>query len=146
LQAQHEQMVAQLHEMAQEIETKKAEASAKLEIAQMQEETKRLIAQGQEATKLAIAQISTKAQDATRSSADALSVLEIQDAMDQRAHEAALATTQHAITAAGQLAGHEHASEQAAAGQQHAAGMQQQAQDAAAAQAEASAQAEPAAA
>lgn len=143
LSAQNEQMGAQLHDMAQQLETNQAAENTKIEIARMQEETKRDIAKSADATKLAIAQIGAGVQDQARAAADALAVLKIREAMEDRAHEAALASSAQAAAAAGQLASQEHATDQQRAtqdhatataqqGQQHAAGMQQNAQDAAA--------------
>ncbi len=122
LQTQHQQLTDHVHALAQALEQKQAEQQAKIHIATMQEETKRMRGEAEDALKLALAEITTKAQDVTRAAAD-------QMARDKMAHEAALASVAHGVTAAKQLDAQQHAHELAQAQRDHQAGLQQSQQD-----------------
>lgn len=87
---EQDQLIQQQHQI---IETKQAEQEARIQIAQMQEETKRLIAQNSDAVRLSIAEITAKAQDLARQSADALASMRAHEAM---AHDVATQAQDHA--------------------------------------------------
>jgi hypothetical protein len=118
----HDQMVQQLHQLAQIIEQKKIEAESREKIAAMQVWGQVRIAGIKAGNEIAIA-------DSDRE-ADRL------ESVFDRAHEAALATMDAGAGAAGQQAAQEHAAALQQGDQEHAQQMQQDAQAAAAQQQE----------
>lgn len=111
----HDQMVQQLHQLAQIIEQKKIEAESREKISAMQ-------VWGQ----VRIAQIRLGSAEAN---ADADREAQRLESVFDRAHEAALATMGAGQDAAAQQAAQEHAAELQQGGQQHAQEMQQGAHD-----------------
>jgi hypothetical protein len=103
LSAQNQQLTAQVHALAQQLETKQYDAQQKDAANQRDNETKAAIAMMQEQTKrnsdairLAIAEISAKAQTQARAFSDILAVRTEQEAM---AHERGMQAYQAAIAA-----------------------------------------------
>ncbi len=80
--AQHQELMATVHQLSQVIEQKQVEAASKERIAEMQE-----------ATKLALGEMAAKTQTMARQQADRLAVLDATNAIADRAHEHALAVT-----------------------------------------------------
>jgi Phage P22-like portal protein len=123
--AQHQQLVAQVHQMAQVIEQKQVEAASRERIAEMQE-----------ATKMALGEMAAKTQTMARQQADRLAVLETTNAIADRAHEHALASVGAQQDAAAQQSDQAHQVSQQQNSQDAAAQQQQSAQDASAEAAE----------